>query len=586
MKTLLHAAAAALVSLAATLAPGQDGPHDMPEHIRRYQADARYVQRFYALDWSDARFERLDRFYAEALESLDAIDYDALGVDARVDWHLLRRHVLWRQASLALDRRRRDEMDPVMPFRAALQGLEEARRTMQPCDAQAAAKVLTEAGEAAKKVREHVEAGRKPEGERPEGAIIVTGIVAKRAAGAIDDLAWTLDRWAGFYDEFQPEFTWWTKRPREDCQRELRDLARLLREEIAGIKGKDEDPLIGDPIGADGLKADLAGEALCYTPEELIAVGERELAWCEARMKEAAAEMGLGDDWKAALAKVKESHLPPGAQDDFVRDESRATIRFLKDRDLLTIPPLCEEAWRVEMHSIDTQRTLPFAVYGGQYMGVSYAAGSMPHADKLMSMRGNNRHFTHIVTGHELIPGHHLQGFMEDRYRPYRGLFSTPFLVEGWALYWEFRFWELGWAGATGLDPAMDKVGMLFWRSHRAARIIVSLKFHLGLMTPQEMIDFLVDRVGHERSGATAEVRRYIGGDYSPLYQCGYMLGGIQIRAMHRELVESGESGRLTDKQFNDAVLRENSIPIELMRAALRGEKLPRDWSPSWRFAD
>ena len=49
---------------------------------------------------------------------------------------------------------------------------------------------------------------------------------------------------------------------------------------------------------------------------------------------------------------------------------------------------------------------------------------------------------------------------------------------------------------------------MLFWRMHRCARIIFSLSFHLGKMTPQECIDFLVDKVGHERDNATAEVRR------------------------------------------------------------------------------
>jgi uncharacterized protein (DUF885 family) len=236
----------------------------------------------------------------------------------------------------------------------------------------------------------------------------------------------------------------------------------------------------------------------------------------------------------------------------------------------------------VEMHSPERQRTLPYAVYGGQYMGVSYAAGSMSHEEKLMSMRGNNRHFTHIVTPHELIPGHHLQGFYAAREATHRRPFRTPFLVEGWALYWEFRLWDLGWAGATGQDAAMDRVGMLFWRMHRAARIIVSLKFHLGEMTPEEMIDFLVERVGHERSGATAEVRRYIGGAYSPLYQCAYMIGGMQLRSLHEELVGSG---KMTARQFNDAVLMENAIPIELIRASLQGEDLPRDWKPSWRFA-
>ena len=61
-----------------------------------------------------------------------------------------------------------------------------------------------------------------------------------------------------------------------------------------------------------------------------------------------------------------------------------------------------------------------------------------------------------------------------------------------------------------------DRVGMLFWRMHRCARIIFSLGFHLGKMTPQECIDFLVDKVGHERENATAEVRRSFNGGYPP----------------------------------------------------------------------
>ena len=60
-----------------------------------------------------------------------------------------------------------------------------------------------------------------------------------------------------------------------------------------------------------------------------------------------------------------------------------------------------------------------------------------------------------------------------------------------------------------GFDKTPEqKVGALFWRMHRCARIIFSLKFHMGQWSPQEAIDFLVDRVGHERDNATAEVRR------------------------------------------------------------------------------
>ena len=223
------------------------------------------------------------------------------------------------------------------------------------------------------------------------------------------------------------------------------------------------------------------------------------------------------------------------------------------------------------------QRTLPFASYGGQRMNVAYATQDMDHDRKLMSMRGNNIHFTRIVTPHELIPGHHLQAFMTARHNTHRRSFRTPFSVEGWALYWEMLLWDLGYARGPE-----DRIGMLFWRMHRGARIIVSLKFHLGQMSPPEMIDFLVDRVGHEREPATSEVRRYIGGGYGPLYQCAYMIGGLQLRALHAEVVGAG---RMTNREFHDAVLKLGAIPGEMVRASLVDVPLKPDYAPQWKFA-
>jgi uncharacterized protein (DUF885 family) len=124
---------------------------------------------------------------------------------------------------------------------------------------------------------------------------------------------------------------------------------------------------------------------------------------------------------------------------------------------------------------------------------------------------------------------------------------------------------------------------MLFWRMHRAARIIFSLSFHLGRMTPAEAVDFLVDRVGHERANAEAEVRRSFNGSYPPLYQAGYMLGGLQFRALHRELVESG---RMTERAFHDAILQGGPMPVEMVRARLIDSPPAADHRASWRFYD
>ena len=211
-------------------------------------------------------------------------------------------------------------------------------------------------------------------------------------------------------------------------------------------------------------------------------------------------------------------------------------------------------------------------------MLVAYPTEEMAHDTKEMSLRGNNRHFTRAIVHHELVPGHHLQGFIAQRERSYRGAFRTPFLVEGWCLYWEMVLYDRGFPRTPE-----ERIGMLFWRMHRCARIIVSLKFHLGEMSPEEMIEFLVDRVGHERSGATGEVRRFIGGDYSPLYQAAYMLGGLQLRALKAELVGTG---RMTEREFHDTVLQHNSIPVELIRAGMTGQQLHRETESRWRFGE
>jgi len=49
-----------------------------------------------------------------------------------------------------------------------------------------------------------------------------------------------------------------------------------------------------------------------YTPEELVAIAEKEYSWCEAEMKKAAKEMGFGDDWRKALEKVVEAYNAKG----------------------------------------------------------------------------------------------------------------------------------------------------------------------------------------------------------------------------------------------------------------------------------
>ena len=116
---------------------------------------------------------------------------------------------------------------------------------------------------------------------------------------------------------------------------------------------------------------------------------------------------------------------------------------------------------------------------------------------------------------------------------------------------------------------------------HRCARIVFSLGFHLDKMTAMEAVDYLVDRVGHERENAAAEVRRSVETSYPPLYQAAYMLGALQFRALRRELVDSG---KMSERDFHDSILKLNSMPVEMVRASLIKRPLAKDFMSNWRF--
>ncbi|MEX1182990.1 MAG: DUF885 family protein [Gemmatimonadota bacterium] len=99
-------------------------------------------------------------------------------------------------------------------------------------------------------------------------------------------------------------------------------------------------------------------------------------------------------------------------------------------------------------------------------------------------------------------------------------------------------------------------------------------------MTPEEGVEYLIDLVGFERANAEAEVGWGIRAE--PLYQAGYMLGGLQFYALRKELVDSGV---MSEREFHDTILQRGRMPVEMVRLRLTGQGLARDYRTQWRFA-
>ncbi|GAB1344889.1 DUF885 family protein [Gemmatimonas sp.] len=582
---------------------------ELADAIARFAADQTALQRRYDAPDSKAQRERMRAFFTTWRERLAEHDFGKLSQEGKVDYVLLDNHLRYQLDLMAREDRQRAEIAPLLPFTDVLMELQERRRDLFSVNGQEAARTLASVTREVDSLRALLEpaparaagdSARAPRAAAPK----LSRTAGNRAAERLDQIRNTVGQWYRFSSGYDPVFTWWAANPYQKLDESMRRYAQTIRQRVVGIQVANaapatvaaggapgggapppqarsaaaaNEPIIGDPIGAEGLAMDLRHAMVPYTADELIAIAEREYAFNEAEAKKAARQMGFGDDWKAAMEKIKNAYVEPGKQPDLIRDLANEAEAFFGRHDWVTIPALAREDWRMEMLSPERQRVSPFFL-GGESILVSYPTNDMTDEEKMMSMRGNNPHFSRATVFHELNPGHHLQGFMSARYNPHRRLFNTPFWNEGMALYWEFFLWDHDFH----VRPE-DRLGALAWRMHRSARIVFSLSFHLGKMTPEQCIEYLVDKVPFERANSEAEVRRSFNGSYSPIYQAAYMLGGLQLRALYKELVASG---RMKDREFHDALYRGGPMPIAMVRARLAGTPLTRDGAAPWRFAD
>jgi hypothetical protein len=570
------------------------GTSELRPMIERSEVDLRDITRLFSQPGAAIRRKRLETFYAEQFKLLDATDFDALSQSGKVDYLLFRNNLQHAHRQLEVEDKQDAEIAPLVAYQAEIIGLEEARRRMETLNAQKAAGMLTQIVADIAAAQSALAKGTKP-----------SPTICAHAATRVNQLRGTLRVWFNFYDIYDPQFSWWCDAVYKQADTALgAHLADLLK--AAGItppEGGDAggfggrggggrggrgggggfavpaatgDTLTGiGPAGRDALIEALRYNMIPYTPEDLIKLANLEFAWCDKEMLRASNEMGFGNDWKNALEKVKNDYADPGKMIYLVRDLQAEAMKFIEERNLVTIPPLLKEDWWEEAMTPQMQLVNPFFT-GGDTIQVSSPASTQTYEERLEVMRGNNTFFSRDTVFHELIPGHHMQGYMSQRYRAYRRAFSTAFWSEGMAFYWEMLMWDLGFT-----NTPEQRVGALFWRMHRCARIIFSLNFHLGNWTAKQSVDFLIERVGHERANAEGEVRRSFNGSYEPIYQCAYMLGALQFHSLHKELVDSG---KMTNLNFHDALYREGDIPVEMIRAAVANIPLKRDWQTNWKF--
>ena len=327
--------ATVIVLAASSAAPAAEkSPAEMQPLLESFTADRRDLQRFYNIEQSAERRERLERFYKNWLERLPQLNFDAMKQGDKIDY-IVFRHALEHNIQ-AMEIRAKEDADakPLIPFASVIMRLEVNRQQMQPLDPRAAAETLSKLARSIADTQKPLEAELKS-ANSPE-AVRLRKIRAARAVATASSLRTTLRGWFNFYDGYDPQFTWWAAADYKNADHALEVYIAFLNERVLGLhpatpaassseqthgaerggsagtaaavaRAGDTNDIIGNPVGREALLSELAYEMIPYSPEELIALANKEFTWCENEMKRASREMGYGDDWKKALENVKQT---------------------------------------------------------------------------------------------------------------------------------------------------------------------------------------------------------------------------------------------------------------------------------------
>jgi uncharacterized protein (DUF885 family) len=171
---------------------------------------------------------------------------------------------------------------------------------------------------------------------------------------------------------------------------------------------------------------------------------------------------------------------------------------------------------------------------------------------------------------HEAYPGHHWHLVMRKRNpSSVRRVYSTPYFSEGWALYAERVMRERGF-----FEDPLHVLQHLNATLFRAARIVVDTSLHLGEMSYEEAVAFMVERAALPEPVATAEVGRYC---WWPTQASSYLTGCLEILEMRRRYLDARGFAGIAPadvpvdavRDFHNAITSSGALPLGLADRAV-----------------
>jgi uncharacterized protein (DUF885 family) len=510
-------------------------------------------------DLSRGAFETRDATAAALLARLDAVPDEGLDADAAIDRDLARSVLRGRLILAPFTQWRRDPLTYSGPITSGLFTLflHHLRPEADLVDA-AIARL-----EQAERVVEAGIANLDPALAHP--LIVERGLGAARGATRyVRDLVWRDVEDPGARDRLRGA----GERAAPHLERYTAHLEQLLAQAHGSWQ-----------LGEEGYTRILRErEVLEHDARSLRERGQAELERLDAEMSTLAHDATGNADYVEVLREDDAHHPPsePAMLEAYTEWTAKARA-FLADTGLVTLPP--GEACAVVPSPVFQRPVLGVASYtappafSDRWLGHFFVPFAPDGAseDEIQARLSNNSYGGIPTTAvHEAYPGHHWHLVMR-KANPssVRRVYSTPYFSEGWALYAERVMRERGF-----FDSPLHVLQHLNATLFRAARIVVDTSLHMGEMSYEEAVSFMVERAALPQPVARAEVGRYC---WWPTQASSYLTGCLQILDIRgRYLGARGLAGLAPAdvpvdalRDFHDAITSSGSLPLGLADRAL-----------------
>jgi len=278
---------------------------------------------------------------------------------------------------------------------------------------------------------------------------------------------------------------------------------------------------------------------------------------------------------KAIEAALELAYADKPARDAVVETAKQTLAQataFTRAKDLVTVPDdpveiiLMPEFQRgVAVAYCDSPGPLDKGLK--TYYAISPIPDEWTDAQSDSFLREYNTRMIHLLSIHEAMPGHYLEGAFSARYpSTLRGVLRSGMFAEGWAVYTESVMMD---AGYLDNDPLFHLVRHKFYL-RAVANAILDQGVHVDNWSKEQAMELMVKRTfQQEREAEGKWVRAQLSSAQLPTY-----FVGVQEHFDLRKAMEQKQGNDFKLKAYHDQVLSYGAPPVRFVRAMMLDEPI------------